>query len=165
MKADELAGYVTKCDLIASKIKDNKFTKYDFSVRADLVGRQITQRVSEISTALNEISELLPKYKYLASIYKERVKEAYGKALKGVSQTHDLKKITAKERDSLILFADVSLDGDTEKTNLYDEKKKEAVLTWIVETGENKFSLGKAMLDYSRSMLSFNKTEMGLRDG
>lgn len=164
MKSEDIQKSILQSQELSKYVQDCKFTKYDFTVRHDLVGRQISMRVEEIAKNLNEIINELPKFKYLVSVYDARVKEAMGKATSIIMEQFPERKFSAKERNERILFCEITLALDSKPTKPYDEQMKFAAIKYIVDVGEAKMELGLKMLEYARSLLSYNKTEIGVNN-
>ena len=161
MRVDEVRDSLNRCENLANYVPDNKFTKFDFSIRPDLVGRQIMEREYQICQGINEIMAILPKYKYLFCVADERYKQAVGKATTIVVKDIGDVRVSAKERNERIARQEVKLDGEEKYTTPMAEYMNRSMLEYLVSTGENKLSMGMKMLDLARSLLYFTKAEMG----
>jgi hypothetical protein len=160
MNKEEISASIKRTEGMVDHIKDTEFHSMDFTVHSDLAGRALMMRVQEIATDMDVIVRKLPKFKYLLAIYEARYKESWGKATSIVMGGFGDKKVSAKERDEKILFCEVVLSTDKDKTTPYSEYMKKNSLSYIVDTGEQKLRLAEKMLDFARSMLSFNKSEI-----
>lgn len=160
MKLEEIKENLAKCEKLEEYIPDNKFSKYDFLIKPDLVGRQVSDRVLKIAEGMDEIIRVLPKYRYLLAIADKRYKEALGKATNAVMLSVQAKKISAKTRDEMVLFEEISLFGDKKPTTVYAEYMNMSMFQYIVQMGESKLELGERMMDFGRSLLSYSKIEI-----
>lgn len=137
-----------------SSCPETIFDQFDLSIKPNLVGHSLRDRLVELSNLYGRINELATRSYFLyekAKIRRDKVESIACASFDGGGKVTDKK----------ILIKDYEIDMDGERTNLNRENEKLSIYEYIHSRGKDKVREVSTILDIGRTLLSWDKNESG----
>jgi hypothetical protein len=136
------------------------FDDFDLSTQG-LVGASLRTRLDAIQSEFGRLNELASIASYQEEIAETRMETAQEMAFAIVNQECAGERVSVAVKQSLGVNKEVLLPGDSEKTTPYKENMKHIAIKYVAKRGKDKINELTRALDLGRSLLSWDKEELG----